>query len=67
MQSTPQTVSSAFHWPLRINAFGILFLMCGLISLRARLATLRLQGELGPPLPEPVAQYIPDGATGDAR
>jgi heme exporter protein C len=65
-QSTPQTVSSAFHWPLRINAFGILFLMAGLIWLRARLATLRLQGELAPPLPEPVAQYVPAGA-GDAR
>jgi hypothetical protein len=22
-----ETVSRAFHWPLRINAFGILFLM----------------------------------------
>lgn len=66
MQSTPQTVSSAFYWPLRINAFGILFLMVGLISLRARLATLRLQSELAPPLPEPVAQYVPAGATGDA-
>jgi heme exporter protein C len=67
MQSTPQTVSSAFHWPLRINAFGILFLMCGLIWLRARLATLRLQSELAPPLPEPAARYVPAGATGGAR
>src|SRR6266496_719034 len=56
-QSSPQTVSSAFHWPLRINAFGILFLMSGLISLRSRLAALRLRGELAPPLPEPVPQY----------
>ena len=38
MQSTPETVSRAFHWPLRINAFGVLFLMIGLIVLRARLA-----------------------------
>src|SRR6187401_1049726 len=30
MQSTPETVSKAFHWPLRINAFGMLFLMSGL-------------------------------------
>ncbi len=55
VQSTPQTVSSPFHWPLRINAFGVLFLMSGLISLRARLAALRLEGEMAPPLPEPAA------------
>jgi heme exporter protein C len=53
MQSTPETVSRAFHWPLRINAFGVLFLMSGLIALRSRVSTLRLQGELAPPLPEP--------------
>ena len=34
-QSTPQTVSSAFHLPLRVNAFAILFLMTGFIMLRA--------------------------------
>jgi heme exporter protein C len=51
LQSTPQTVSSAFHWPLRINAFGILFLMSGMIALRTRVAALRLSDELGPPLP----------------
>jgi len=44
-QSSPETVSRAFHWPLRINAFGMLFLMCGLISLRARLAFLRREEE----------------------
>jgi heme exporter protein C len=49
LQSTPQTVSSAFHWPLRINAFGILFLMCGLITLRSRVAALRREEELLPP------------------
>ena len=48
-QSTPETVSRAFHWPLRINAFGILFLMSGLIGLRARVAALRLRSELAPP------------------
>lgn len=51
LQSTPQTVSSAFHWPLRINAFGVLFLMIGLIGLRTRVAALRLRSELAPPLP----------------
>ena len=67
MQSTPETVSSAFHWPLRINAIGILLLIAGLISLRARVATLRLQSELAPPLPEPVAQHVSAGAMGSAR
>jgi heme exporter protein C len=51
-QSTPETVSKAFHWPLRINAFGILFLWTGLLALRARVAALRLRSEIAPPLPE---------------
>lgn len=50
VQSTPETVSSAFHMPLRVNAFGVLFLMIGLIMLRSRVATLRLRSELAPPL-----------------
>lgn len=49
LQSTPQTVSSQFHLPLRMNAFGILFLMTGLIMLRARLASLRHHSEIAPP------------------
>ena len=49
MQSSPKTVSAAFHWPLRINAFGILFLMIGLILLRTRVAELRREDELAPP------------------
>jgi heme exporter protein C len=52
LQSSPATVSRAFHWPLRINALGVLFLMAGLILLRARVALLRRAAELGPPLPE---------------
>lgn len=57
MQSTPQTVSSAFHWPLRINAFGMLFLWIGLVQLRARVAALRLQEELRvPEAPGPRAE-----------
>jgi heme exporter protein C len=51
-QSSPETVSKAFHWPLRINAFGILFLWTGLWSLRSRVAALRLRGELAPPPPQ---------------
>ena len=49
VQSTPETVSRAFHWPLRINAFGVLFFMTGLVLLRARVALLRRSGELVPP------------------
>ncbi|MGH9885954.1 MAG: cytochrome c biogenesis protein CcsA [bacterium] len=49
LQSSPETVSRAFHWPLRINAFGVLFLVMGLIQLRTRLALLRRSAELGPP------------------
>jgi heme exporter protein C len=49
LQSTPATVSSAFHWPLRINAFGVLLLMAAFIALRSRVAALRLRSELAPP------------------
>src|SRR6266404_2172491 len=49
MQSSPATVSSQFHLPLRLNAFGILFLMSGFIALRSRIASQRLAGELAPP------------------
>jgi heme exporter protein C len=59
MQSTPETVSRAFHWPLRINAFGILFLWTGLVALRARVADLRLRSEMAPPLP--VGRLVPAG------
>jgi heme exporter protein C len=55
MQSTPETVSRAFHWPLRINAFGVLFLWTGLVTLRSRLAALRLREEIASPLPKPEA------------
>jgi heme exporter protein C len=47
-QSTPETISSAFHWPLRINAIGLLLLWSGLVALRARVAGLRLRSDLGP-------------------
>lgn len=49
LQSSPATVSKQFHLPLRLNAFGVLFLMTGFIILRARIASLRLQSELAPP------------------
>jgi heme exporter protein C len=56
LQSSPATVSKQFHLPLRLNAFGILFLMTALIMLRARLASLRLAEELAPP---PSAAALP--------
>jgi heme exporter protein C len=56
VQSTPETVSSAFHAPLRINAFAILFLMIAFIRVRSKLAEVRLSGELAPPLPAPAAR-----------
>lgn len=54
MQSTPNTVSSAFHIPLRVNAIGILLLLIGLITIRTRIAKMRLREELAPPMPAPV-------------
>jgi heme exporter protein C len=53
IQSSPETVSRAFHWPLRINAIGILLLMSGMIALRRRIASRRLAIEVAPPLPSP--------------
>ena len=61
VQSSPETVSSAFHLPLRLNAVGVLLLMSGLIALRARLAALRLATEL-PPLPPRPAAAVPEPA-----
>jgi heme exporter protein C len=49
LQSSPDTVSKQFHLPLRMNAFGILFLMTALIMLRAQLSSIRLSHELAPP------------------
>jgi len=48
-QSSPATVSPQFYLPLRVNAFGVLFLMAGFIMLRSRLASRRLATELAPP------------------
>lgn len=49
LQSNPGTVSSHFYFPLRMNAFGILFVMTAFIIIRARVASLRLITELAPP------------------
>jgi heme exporter protein C len=55
VQSSPATVSPEFYLPLRLNAFGVLFLMAGMMTLRTRLAALRLEEEMAPPLPAPAA------------
>ncbi|HEX6639648.1 MAG TPA: transcriptional regulator, partial [Thermoanaerobaculia bacterium] len=48
-QSSPETVSSQFHFPLRVNAFGVLFVMIAFIMLRSRIAAYRLRQELAAP------------------
>jgi heme exporter protein C len=65
LASSPATVSKQFYFPLRMNAFGMLFLMTGFIILRARLSSLRLASELAPPL-APVRESIPAAAGGAA-
>ena len=62
MQSSPETVSRAFLIPLRTNAFGVLFLMAGLITVRTRIAALRLRQEMAPPLPEPAPALAAESA-----
>ena len=56
MQSSPQTVDTAMHWPLRAAAFGFLFLGIGLVGMRARSAARRMESEDErpdfPPVPE---------------
>jgi heme exporter protein C len=49
LQSSPATVSKSFHLPLRMNAFGILFVMTAFIMLRARIASRRIADEVAPP------------------
>lgn len=49
LQSSPATVSKQFHLPLRLNAFGVLFLMTGFVMMRTRIASARLDHELAPP------------------
>ena len=50
VQSTTDTVSSQFWPPLRLNAFGVLFLMIGFIMLRSRIAGYRLRQEMATPI-----------------
>jgi heme exporter protein C len=56
--SSPETVDSMMVLPLRISAFGMLFLALGLVMARARLALSQLRREDGapdlPPAPAPL-------------
>jgi heme exporter protein C len=56
--STPETVASTMVTPLRISAFGMLFLALGFAMFRKRLALRRLEAEDAetalPPLPAPL-------------
>jgi heme exporter protein C len=49
VQSSPETVSTAFHWPLRVNAIGVLLVMSAMIALRTRIARMRREREMAPP------------------
>ena len=62
LQSSPATVSPQFYWPLRINAFGLLFLATGMVLLRARVAELRLERQLAPPPGAPGAPAVGEKA-----
>jgi heme exporter protein C len=66
MQSNPNTVSPEFHLPLRVNAIGLLLLLIGLITLRTRIAKMRLREELAPPMPAAPAPAV-EFATGGGR
>ena len=48
-QSSPETVSSTFHLPLRLNAIGILLIVIAFVALRSRMAGYRLREELAAP------------------
>ncbi|MEE2828308.1 MAG: cytochrome c biogenesis protein CcsA [Myxococcota bacterium] len=51
-QSTPETVSDIYHWPLRANAIAILLIAIWLIVRRARLTLARDAARADQPLPE---------------
>jgi heme exporter protein C len=53
VQSSPDTIDAGIYWPMRINAFAVLFLALWFIVLRTRLE--RLRGEVDEvPAPAPV-------------
>lgn len=48
-QSTPKTVSETMHIPLRLAAFGMLFLVIGMIMIRGKIALQRIDRETKAP------------------
>jgi len=50
IQSSPETVSAAFVWPLRVNAIAVLLLMGGLVTIRAETAARLREAGSEPPL-----------------
>lgn len=64
IQSSPATVSPEFVWPLRMNAFAVLILMSGLVSLRAQVAARKRAAfaELPDETPAPLAAASAGGS-----
>ena len=48
-QSTPRTVSETMHIPLRLAAFGMLFMVIGMIMIRGKTALQRIERETKAP------------------
>lgn len=51
--STPKTVSGSYHWPLRVNAFAVLFIAIWLIVRRSKLGLARDRSRADQKPPEP--------------
>lgn len=61
--SSPDTVSNPMHWPLRISAFGVLFLAMAFAGERARQERDKLEHEDGAPsLPQDLEKISLEGA-----
>ncbi len=54
IQSSPETMSSGIVWPMRINAFAMLFLLVWFIAERAALETERRSAD---EVPEPLRRF----------
>jgi len=57
LQSSPSTISRDFLIPLMLNFAGMLLLVIGLMTIRARTAALRLEEEMLP-APQPLARPV---------
>ncbi len=56
--SSPTSVSSIYHWPLRANAFALLFIGIWLIIRRARTILLEAEDDAGGSSPAPEATLV---------